>query len=181
MSPAKATSSLANSVVVAASNPTIEMRIQALAQELQDMIFHFAFIAPLEGLTNITISESYKTPVALQLDRNTRTSLAKKYYNNAVFHTNDFGDSIWIFKEWYSFLSRAHKLEIRNIACTQVKEPFVPSITEDYIRKLRSGRRYDISIEGLYGWLHIAPVERGLSDTASFKGVFSVIDHDSSM
>lgn len=61
----------------------LDSRIQSLAQELQDTILSFTdgFHIP----ATVAIAESYRPPVALQLNRKLRAKFAKEYYGGATF------------------------------------------------------------------------------------------------
>lgn len=63
----------------------LDYKIQGLAQELQDMILNYHQDMQLPG--TVLISESYKPPVALQLNQKLRAEFAAKYYVETIFES----------------------------------------------------------------------------------------------
>lgn len=63
-----------------------DMRVQGLAQELQDMILRFTITVKPADDGAIYIDETYKPPLGLQLNRQMRASFATNYYGgDAIF------------------------------------------------------------------------------------------------
>lgn len=62
---------------------TMGLKIQRLPKELQDSIIDLTSI--LDVPTSVFVNDSYKPPVALQLNRRIRAKYAEKYYSTTVF------------------------------------------------------------------------------------------------
>ncbi|EME78719.1 uncharacterized protein MYCFIDRAFT_78416 [Pseudocercospora fijiensis CIRAD86] len=64
------------------TNMSLDQRIQALAQELQDIIFGYT-VAFEPGI--VTINRKWKAPWQLQINRKSRAELSKAYYGHSTF------------------------------------------------------------------------------------------------
>ncbi|KAK4614091.1 hypothetical protein CLAFUW4_09328 [Fulvia fulva] len=63
----------------------LQPRVQALPQELQDMVFEEVIRHDFNRILNkIIVKDDYKPPIALQLHRKLRASFANEYYRTAV-------------------------------------------------------------------------------------------------
>lgn len=103
---------------------SLDSKIQSLAQELQDMIFYFYEGSQLQESVDIA-PESYKPPVALQLDRKSRSRFAAAYYHLAVFKIDHeaFGmngrlPEKYDCESWIESLSDEHTTMISTIGFT---------------------------------------------------------------
>lgn len=65
------------------SSGLLDGNIQALPQELQDLILEF--LEEIQTPDRIILTTHYKPPSALQLNRKRRAEFAKKYYSTTVF------------------------------------------------------------------------------------------------
>jgi hypothetical protein len=103
----------------------LDARIQALAQELQDEIFSFAF---LQIPISVFIDKDYKPPMALQLNRKLRARFAKAYYANVMFMCK--GHKYERYKHymaaWASQLEKQHRDAIQKIHYTIVGAAATP-------------------------------------------------------
>lgn len=115
---------------------SLDKKIQALPQELQDLILDFKIAVNPNDEGVILVTEDYKPPVGLQLNRKIRASFAAKYYSGAIFQLAylPFGSASdkmfwnpyvngcqcrpWAFESlshFYNTLDSSHSTLIRNI------------------------------------------------------------------
>lgn len=106
------------------SVPSLDDRIQALPQELQDGIVE-AFLA-VDSSATVKISPNYKPPMQLQVNRRLRSIFAKTYYSNSTFQ---FKDHV-VTSRWLLSLEFEHRACIQNIR--YILPPFMDP--EDYLR-----------------------------------------------
>lgn len=70
--------------------PTLDNRVQALPQELQDSILDLT-IGIHDSFCTMAIDGKYKSPLGLQISRATRAKFANHYYGGGyIFHTGVF-------------------------------------------------------------------------------------------
>ncbi|KAK4613493.1 hypothetical protein CLAFUW4_09469 [Fulvia fulva] len=89
-----------------ASSPTgltLEQRVKALPQELQDLIYGFTFEQP--DPTTITIDANFRPPVNLQINKAIRKSFAALYYSKFIFCSDD----IHSLQNWVVSLTSQHR------------------------------------------------------------------------
>ncbi|KXS95453.1 hypothetical protein AC578_4727 [Pseudocercospora eumusae] len=98
--------------VAMSSAPTLEERIQTLAQELQDMIFDFT-VSFDPGV--ITIDDKWKAPWQLQINRATRAKISKTYYGRFSFRISSRCDSVVMFGRWLDMLGKSERALITNL------------------------------------------------------------------
>ncbi|KAM3424682.1 hypothetical protein BST61_g6669 [Cercospora zeina] len=65
--------------------PTVEQRIRNLSQELQDMILDYTLL--VEPST-VTITDTYRPPWQLSVNRRTRPIVAQHFYSTSTFNDN---------------------------------------------------------------------------------------------
>ncbi|KXS99297.1 hypothetical protein AC578_6726 [Pseudocercospora eumusae] len=116
---------------------TLADRIQALAQELQDMIFDRTIaIEP----TTVHITRAYKAPWQLHINRVTRNLVAENYYKGCIFVWRS-GPEVDTCRRWLKSLPVAHHAMIRKIRCqytTRMKPEMYrrPDMTTDALLEL---------------------------------------------
>ena len=67
---------------------TLNDRIQALPQELQDIIRDYTLDYPTTPIA-IMMSYDYRPPINLQINRAIRSTFASTYYTNTTFHSSN--------------------------------------------------------------------------------------------
>lgn len=92
---------------------TLDARIQALPQELQDTILSFTDAFHIPDTQNPR-RKRYKPPVALQLNRKLRAKFAQEYYSSVIFEGFGLFDLII----WLRSLRDHHKVLVRNLQLT---------------------------------------------------------------
>lgn len=102
-----ATTSSASATMYSA--PTLDERIQALAQELQDIIFDYTVAIDTEV---VTIDKDWKAPWQLQINRATRAKFSKVYYSHTRFNVNTDCNSVFTMDQWLDMLEDNHRAVI---------------------------------------------------------------------
>ncbi|KJX92527.1 hypothetical protein TI39_contig5842g00023 [Zymoseptoria brevis] len=92
--------------------------IQALPQELQDMVFDWTMRATIDTPDSahgkvVTIDADYKPPLALQINRKQRDISASEYYANTVFFIK--GNDMHKCVNWLVTLASQHVRAINTI------------------------------------------------------------------
>lgn len=103
----------------------LDANIQSLCQELQDIIFAFAYQIP----PHVLLTDNYNPPTALQLNHELRERYALEYYGNTIFECkcedgSELQQFIWnqgqhCFRAWARSLSDTHRLMIANVHITR--------------------------------------------------------------
>ncbi|EME78621.1 uncharacterized protein MYCFIDRAFT_78331 [Pseudocercospora fijiensis CIRAD86] len=96
---------------------TIDARIQALPQELQDMILKWTLAETMPG-PETEINRFYQTPWQLQFNRTSRRDLARNYFASSKFRFDIclcFAISETWFPRWRNAQTRAHLDKITTI------------------------------------------------------------------
>ena len=90
--------------------PSLVQRVQALPQELQDMIFGYATI-PSTSNTDL-LPQQYRPPSALQINRKTRGKFASEYYPATTirvdFHRLEDNDNVRMLGRFMDSLLATH-------------------------------------------------------------------------
>ncbi|GIZ41803.1 hypothetical protein CKM354_000509600 [Cercospora kikuchii] len=93
--------------------PSLEHLLQALPQELQDMILGFTIITS-PSIVRIE-TERYQPPPLLQINRATRATAAESYYSQTVFAcTHEFHNNVE-FIRWLRSIPARHRALINRI------------------------------------------------------------------
>lgn len=101
---------------------TVEERIKALPQELQDQILESTLIASLKLQEVVTLNKSYFPPWQLSINRVTRKTIAEAYYGVAIFQVvidasaNVYWqDGLGIASKWLASLSERERSSISQL------------------------------------------------------------------
>lgn len=96
--------------IIAMPHRALPSRIQALPQELKDIIFDFAF-PRLPSTTTATINSTYKPPTQMALTRSLRATFATALYPTTTFRFT----SPTLATAWLKSLPKAHRDTIRHL------------------------------------------------------------------
>ncbi|PPJ52781.1 hypothetical protein CBER1_11305 [Cercospora berteroae] len=91
--------------------PSIDDRIQALSQELQDLILDFTLLSGVK-CHNAWIIGSYKRPWQLEVNKRTRKFLLEHYYSESMFI---LGDNPGFWRSWLRSLPTTRASMIQHI------------------------------------------------------------------
>lgn len=123
----------------------LSRRIQALPQELQDIILDFVLSVPPNDDGVVYISDAYKPPTGLQLNRKIRARFAKAYYGgDAIFLVErplNLEFRLWCFprlERWFSKLEFSHS-ELINTIRMEINQSLPPYDLDFWLCPIRSG------------------------------------------
>ncbi|EME41051.1 hypothetical protein DOTSEDRAFT_27634 [Dothistroma septosporum NZE10] len=160
-------------------NSSLKKQIQALPQELQDLILDFCvFSSTADGITHIF--DDTRPPLGLQINSSVRTRFAFFYYgNDGGFQFSESRNSTlpsaWRCGRWLESLPRQHAQMIQTLRVqhgTMIPTPHYKSINCSGLRKFRELERivrkssWELRAGVLYtGLLYWPPVGMGLDRT----------------
>lgn len=122
-----------------ANEPTLEDRIQALPQEMKDMILDFTVAVKPDQ--TVVIDREHKAPWQLQVNSATRKQYAPTYFRTSKFQSDPLHFYIGTFAKWLQAQSSSHRAIITTIRYESGTSP------EDWAQ-----------VAALYGWVHIYEV-----------------------
>ena len=102
--------------------PSIEDRIQALPQELQDVILDVT-IGLYDPPRTVELDAHYKSPLGLQVNRATRASFVKHYYQGGFMFHSGIRNVVEDFHNlWFSSLPAANRDMLQTVSAQNICE-----------------------------------------------------------